>query len=167
VLVLLGCGFVYALFDLGFRVGKVRRQYETRMWLESVGGFAVYGDLTPRGWMKWTKGEPVLDTIQVVGITSGSPPLDRVKLEMLPSLKKLRVVAFEITDLIDDDLKVIARCEDLHGLSVADSSITDRGLEHLKGMPNLRRLKLTGCDVSDEAVAALAETLPRLEEIAR
>jgi len=158
---LLAC--LTTIIAIGFQARLATTQYETRIWLESVGGYVVYGNTTPPRLLDLFSKEPVFDTIIEAGITSGSPPLDRGKLEILPSLRGLRIVKFELTDLVNDDLKVIGKCRHLEELSIRGSSVTTPGLRHLEGLKNLRKLDLQDCDISAKAIERLSSLLPQLK----
>lgn len=51
----------------------------------------------------------------------------------------------------------------LKELNFANTEITDKGLNHLKGMSGLKRLKLTGARVSPEGVKGLEQSIPGLK----
>ncbi len=51
----------------------------------------------------------------------------------------------------------------LKELNFPRSKITDKGLEHLKGLTSLKHVKLTGADVTTEGVQALEKALPGLK----
>jgi Leucine-rich repeat (LRR) protein len=48
----------------------------------------------------------------------------------------------------------------LRELNLANSKITDAGLEHLKGLTALKRLNLTNTGVTDAGVNSLKQSLP-------
>jgi hypothetical protein len=48
-------------------------------------------------------------------------------------------------------------------LDLTNTGVTDEGLAHLHGMTDLRRLFLTGTQVSDAGVSALQRTLPKVD----
>ncbi len=159
---------LFAIVTIGLRIHLIQQQYRTRIWLESVGGFVKYGDggklATPGFLLNWTDNEPVFDLITAVGITSGSPPMDREGLRMLAKLGSLRSASFHIYDFDNNDLAVLAECKSLEEISLATSSVTDAGLIHLEGMTKLKKLNFFWCDVSEKRLNALVDSLPELEE---
>ena len=63
-------------------------------------------------------------------------------------------------------LRRVARLGHLTALHLEGSAhVTDEGLAHLAGMPQLESLNLTGCDITDRGLAVLRE-LPSLREFA-
>ena len=65
--------------------------------------------------------------------------------------------------MTDDMLKDVSRITGVTALQLGNSkTITDSGLRHLAGMPNLRNLNLSQTGVTDRGLEVLA-TLPRLE----
>lgn len=51
----------------------------------------------------------------------------------------------------------------LKELNLLSSEITDKGLNHLKGLTALKRLRLTGAKVTSEGVQALEQAIPGLK----
>jgi uncharacterized protein (TIGR03067 family) len=51
----------------------------------------------------------------------------------------------------------------LNDLDLSKSKITDAGLEHLKGLTSLKRLKLRGTGITDGGIASLKKALPKLK----
>jgi glycerol-3-phosphate dehydrogenase len=53
--------------------------------------------------------------------------------------------------------------EYLDSLFIENTRVTDAGLIHLAGIPKLTFLRLAGTQVTDEAIAKLKRTLPKLK----
>jgi hypothetical protein len=50
----------------------------------------------------------------------------------------------------------------LEGLQLADNPVTDRGLEHLRGLTKLKELYIRGTRVTDEGIKKLQAAIPSL-----
>lgn len=66
------------------------------------------------------------------------------------------------SNILDDQLAMIAKTQTVQELNLSSTKITDAGLEHLHDLKSLRKLTLTNTDVSNEAVGALSKRLPGL-----
>ena len=51
-------------------------------------------------------------------------------------------------------------CTDLERLGLINTTVTDAGLEHVKGLPKLKYLTLWGTKVTDSGVKKLQQALP-------
>ena len=68
----------------------------------------------------------------------------------------LTTIAFDRSDIGDDDLVEIAKAKRLVGLFLAYTNITDRGMVHLAGLTGLRNIRLSNTAITDEGVKPLA-----------
>lgn len=77
-------------------------------------------------------------------------------------LEKLRTLEFWFINLSDNDLATIGRQTQLETLAIYDAdAITDTGLQQLKSLGKLKKLRISSCGgVSQEAVSALEQALP-------
>lgn len=66
------------------------------------------------------------------------------------------------TDILDNQLALIAKTETVQELNLSSTPITDVGLEHLHQLESLRQLTVKNTNVSNEAVDALSKKLPGL-----
>ncbi len=66
------------------------------------------------------------------------------------------------TDIVNDQLALIAKTQTVQELNLSSTKITDAGLKHLHELKSLRQLTLKNTDVSNEAVEALSKKLPGL-----
>jgi hypothetical protein len=80
---------------------------------------------------------------------------DPTAIANLPQVESLRHLASREID--DEQLIVIAQCRNLKHLSVPSSRVTDHGVKHLQGHPELEWLDLSRTAVSDEGLKALTE----------
>jgi hypothetical protein len=63
----------------------------------------------------------------------------------IPHLPRLRELAISITDIHDDDLKLLCQCKTLRVLALMrDTYLTKAGLKHLLKLKHLRMLSLSG-----------------------
>lgn len=62
------------------------------------------------------------------------------------------------------DLEVIGTWRELESLDLRGPGVTDAGLIHLKGLPNLSTLKLSGADIGDAGLEHL-KALPSLSQL--
>ncbi len=77
--------------------------------------------------------------------------------QALAGSEKIHDLSLDSPDLpiSDDDLRLIAKMKDIHILDLQNCELTDKKLELLYGMPNLKRLNINGNDISKEAIAKL------------
>jgi hypothetical protein len=77
-------------------------------------------------------------------------------------LKELETLDISQTDVTDDGLKQLSRLADtnIRALVVGGDRITDRGLEHLKGLSKLTMLCVVGDHFSAPAKKGLEQSLP-------
>ena len=67
---------------------------------------------------------------------------------------------------VDDSmLEAIQDLDDLYDLSVTNSAVTDAGIRHLAGLPKLRRLNLSGSEITDEGLATLVVACSDLTDL--
>jgi hypothetical protein len=69
----------------------------------------------------------------------------------------------EETFIRDADLAVLEPLSTLELLTINCREVTDLGLPHLQGLTSLKRLELTGTQVTPEGVKKLQEALPECE----
>ncbi|MFO0942887.1 MAG: hypothetical protein U0930_19285 [Pirellulales bacterium] len=69
---------------------------------------------------------------------------------------------FAGTDILDDQLVLIAKTQTVQELNLSSTKITDAGLKHLHDLKTLRQLTLANTNVSNEAVDALSKEIPGL-----
>jgi hypothetical protein len=73
-------------------------------------------------------------------------------------------IQFDPTQINDADLARLQGLTDLHGLqhlNLADTHVSDHGLEYLTGLTQLRVLELTGTRVTDEGAEKLQQALAK------
>ncbi|MCH8921615.1 MAG: hypothetical protein IIA67_00530, partial [Planctomycetes bacterium] len=73
----------------------------------------------------------------------------------LKSLKELRELNLQDTNITDDELKHIRGLTNLESVSFAGTKVTDAGLEHLKGLKNLQGLGLSSTNITDAGLEHL------------
>ena len=66
------------------------------------------------------------------------------------------------TDIVDNQLDIVAKTRSVSELNLSSTKITDAGLEHLHGLRSLKLLKLTNTSVSTHAIERLKRALPGL-----
>jgi hypothetical protein len=67
----------------------------------------------------------------------------------------------EYTKVTDAGLEHLKGLNQLRKLYLSHTQVTDAGLEHLKGLNQLKELSLGGTKVTDQGVKALQQTLPK------
>jgi hypothetical protein len=78
-------------------------------------------------------------------------------LEPLTRLPKLRMLRLLRCGWLDDEAaRHLAQLRGLEALDLTGAPIGDRGLAHLRAMPNLTSLSLSGTNVSDDGMEAVA-----------
>jgi hypothetical protein len=86
------------------------------------------------------------------------------KLTRLNSLGEWITLVMDGTDARDEDMIYLERLEELVGLQLANTNITDAGIPHLARSSRLWRLNLNGTKVTDNGLAYL-EGLKNLSEL--
>jgi hypothetical protein len=78
---------------------------------------------------------------------------------------KNEIIGLDLTggEVTNDDLAGLEPLAQLRTLILADCRITDIGLYHLKALPHLARIDLSGTDVTTNGVATLNQSLPDCE----
>jgi hypothetical protein len=105
-------------------------------------------------------GLPKLEKLTLVRI----PQVDDAGLAVigrLPKLRELEIVS--LPKISDEVLRHTADLEDVHSVTFGDCPIDGSGWKYIKGLP-LRLVAAEGCEVSDEALAQLAE-IKTLQEL--
>ena len=108
-------------------------------------GTAVTSDVLPR-----LKNMKVLSQLKMSGKLSG----DGLKV-LSTQFPALTSIAFDRSDIDDDDLIEIAKVKKLIGLFLAHTNATDKGMPHLTDLSNLTMLRLGNTAVTDEGVKSL------------
>ena len=67
------------------------------------------------------------------------------------------------TNCSNDDLKPLAACRDLTQLQLTSDQITDAGVEHLKGLTQLKTIMLRSTAMSAEEINAWRAALPNCQ----
>ena len=70
-------------------------------------------------------------------ITFNPESFDRSMIEQISGLPNLEEIQLSGCDVADDDLRHLAKMYRLVAIGLDDTEITDAGLEHLRGLPNL------------------------------
>lgn len=87
-----------------------------------------------------------LAKIPLTGIEISSSGFDCRFLSYLKNIKTLKKANLILSDLSDEHVKIIAGVESLEELSIRDAKlITDKGVEYLLSLPNLKKLELIQC----------------------
>lgn len=82
----------------------------------------------------------------------------------LKHLKSLRELSLAWVKIKDQDLQVIGQLTELESLNLTKCSmITDKGLQHLRSLKNLRKLDVRATRVTEAGLAELRKALPKLE----
>ena len=107
-------------------------------------GTAATGDVLPK-----LQNMKALATLKMSGRISGDG------LKSLETFPALRSVAFDKSDINDDDLAEIAKAKRLVGLFLAYTKVTDNGMPHLASLTSLHNLRLGNTAVTDEGMKPL------------
>jgi hypothetical protein len=59
----------------------------------------------------------------------------------LPSVEQLQLAGCNV---VDDDLRLLVGCDNLQGIGLRDTKVTDAGLKYLAGLPRLNYMELEG-----------------------
>jgi hypothetical protein len=138
----------------------------------------VKGDLSA------LKRQPKLSELSVIQSTlsahqvaqvAGAKALARVELSdimleedawaKLPAIRGLETLIFNPSQQIGDDhLASLGQCRALTQLDLSRKNVSDRGLAHLRGHPQIRTLCLEGTKVTDEGLTVLT-SLPALSQL--
>jgi hypothetical protein len=88
-----------------------------------------------------------------------STAIDREFIRRLQKMPYLRTINFFGSDVVDEDLKELARCPHLQRMVIGGTSVavTDKGLAHLCGNQTLAELVLDATDITDEGLDTLAK----------
>ncbi len=108
-------------------------------------GTAVTGEVLPK-----LKNMKALSQLKMSGQLSG----DGLKV-LGTQFPVLTSIAFDRSDIGDDDLAEIAKVKRLAGLFLAYTKITNEGMPRLAGLTSLRSIRLGNTAVSDEGVKSL------------
>lgn len=139
--------------DLGDRIGRINQETNTMV---------VHGPLAPRHW------DMVLGIMKEQGVTGLSAPgIDDAALERVSRLGQIETLRIESGLLTDEGMPHLARLTGLRELEFGGpkATITDRGLEALRYLQELRRLQCCWAPrVTDAGVANLS-FCDRLESV--
>jgi hypothetical protein len=83
----------------------------------------------------------------------------------LTSLPQLSVLYLDGTAMSDDGLKSLSGATALQDLSLKQVPLTPSAMPFLKAIPNVLQMDLTGCGLSNEDVADLIKSKPRLKVV--
>jgi len=108
-------------------------------------GTAVTSDVLPQ-----LKNMKALSQLRMSGKLSG----DGLKV-LSSQFPALGLIAFDRSDIGDDDLVEIAKVKRLVSLFLAHTQITDKGMPCLAGLSNLKNIRLGNTAVTDEGVKSL------------
>ncbi len=81
-------------------------------------------------------------------------------LAQLAGLEKLKHLSFVNAKITDEGLQQLGQLPALRGVQLIQAPITDAGLEHLKRLERLERIGIYCPNVSNQAIARLAEAMP-------
>jgi hypothetical protein len=144
---------------------QVVRQQRAVATVRQLGGGVQYRDhsRSPPLVLSWPEGlheENSRDSVTGIlsGRTWGDAELLALDLEAFPDLKAVFLWSSQVGDA---GLERVRDLEKLEGLSVGQRA-TDSGLSHLKGLGNLRWLRLSGTNVTDAGLLHLKDW-PQLE----
>lgn len=90
---------------------------------------------------------------------AGHPPTSEVFGQLDPDA--FQSICFAGNRQVDDEtLRLLARLEGIRTLDLARTRVTDGGLAHLEGLPNLEALSLWGTHASEHAASSLRDASP-------
>ena len=149
------------------RMQKARKQREAVEAIQEAGGMITYSyrvkSMNPSvpKWACAIVGDDFFfDVWAVESYTERFSDDEAVYLTRLTKLEVLLLADTQITDAGLEHLKGLSNLETLY---LIRAQITDAGLEHLEGITNLKELYLYGTQVTDEGVKKLQEALPDCE----
>ena len=94
---------------------------------------------------------------------------DRLKQDafdgLLSKMKNLKFIGFVGEGISDQMCVEVGQLEQLEVLEISSRSITDAFVDGLKANPNLKKLNLSRCGITDDGAVKLARLFPNLEEI--
>jgi hypothetical protein len=114
------------------------------------------GPRPPLSWLQKTLGEDFFRDV------AGASPRTDEQIRVLQDLTSIRVLLANDSALTDEGLRCMTQWKGLEHLELSDTAkITDAGLEHLRGLPQIQFLRLRRCNVSDAGMA----TFENLKEL--
>lgn len=117
---------------------------------------------TPRRWTRLgtAAGRVILPSgWALLRLGASHPPTSEVFGRLDPDA--LQSICFAGNRQVDDEtLSLLSRLEGTRNFDLARTRVTDRGLAHLKGLPDLEALSLWGTSVSERAASSFQENSP-------
>jgi Leucine-rich repeat (LRR) protein len=119
--------------------------------IEGLGGRFVRDDKLP--------GRPVT----AVGFRNGQ--FEDKNVQVLVSLKNLKYINLDHTQITDAGLKKIVELKNLSALDLTGTKITDAGLKELQDLKQLTTLSLAGTKIADSGLKEFKKSLPNVNII--
>jgi hypothetical protein len=151
----------------GMKMRQAERQREAVQAIQEVGGGVSYdyqhtsmmGHPPGPAWLRRLLGDDFFADVRSVYFLNVGDVGDE-SLQHLESLRNLRLLSLDRTQVSDDGLEHLRGMNNLEQLNLSNTRITDAGLQHLKGLTNLSSLDLRGTEVTDEGIEKLRQALP-------
>ena len=141
---------------LGLRQGiyaPIARRADLRRTLEQ-NGLAVRSQTPPPSWRNWLfASDDLQEVIAVEAVAGELPPGTLENLGRLPSLTTVKLRGCDVTDA---EMKFLAKVKNLSTLDLANTRVSDAGLEKLVGLP-LTNLDLMGTRVTADGLPTIGK----------
>ena len=119
----------------------------------------------PRAGIEGLSQIPNLETLDFgIGVSDAQLKQDAFD-GLLSKMKNLKFIGFVGEGISDQMCVEVGQLEQLEVLEISSRSITDAFVDGLKANPNLKKLNLSRCGITDDGAVKLARLFPNLEEI--
>ncbi|HVX16238.1 MAG TPA: hypothetical protein VHC22_33940 [Pirellulales bacterium] len=172
---------------VGWHADKARRQRDTVNRIRRVGGYVRYDfesskNTSPNrqepfliAWIRRNLGPDWLHDVEEVNFAHTEFPnkprrynYDHTSddvVDLLVGLPKLRRLVLHYEQATDDSFQVIGSLTSLEDLEASDAeSVTDKGIESLRGLRNLKRFRISNAPLSDRCLKTVSQ-MPSIEEL--
>ena len=151
-----GLGQCKTLESIVFASHEKPNEKVTNAAIVSLSGIATLKTLDVCGTTVTSDVLPQLKNMKALSQLKMSGKLSGDGLKVLSSqFPALMTIAFDRSDIGDDDLAEIAKVKKLVGLFLSYTNVTDKGLPHLVSLSNLKNIRLSNTAVTDEGVKSL------------
>lgn len=128
---------------LGVKMQQERRQSGAATAIEELGGIVSWSEPSGPEWLRKTMGDDYFQDVEAVILNLANSKTSDTGLEHLKEFTELYLL--QISDTKDTD----------KGMETGGTRLTDRELEHLKGLPQLHELEIFSTGVTDAGLENL------------
>lgn len=114
---------------------------------------------------RWVAAEDLKQLGGHVDSRANDGPILGIQLQRADSLtRRFQPEQIKKREIVDDDVKIVARFPDLENLGIASTEVTDAGLRHLPSLNSLKRLWVE-CPLATEQGLGIIEKMDHLEHL--